>query len=181
MLICLTEPAARGMFKHNEAKYDLDTLIFKKSHKLLIEIVMLVNECFSGFRIRSFFLEKELICHNLVLFFRASSSGWISLVIDEGIATFSQECTEPPLLDLSEICDGFAYPVRVATELSCYEGKEIKSIYEYRIKEIEEGCVGIYFECEKGGFTVLEVDGCLSISHGVHENLQEEISLENIK
>jgi len=138
---------------------------------------MLINERFNDFRFRSFFIEKEMICNYLVIFFQASSSGWISLTIDEGIAKFTKEFSEPNTLDLSEIFDDYAYPVQDATELSCYKGKKLINIYEHRIKGIEEGCIGIYFECEDCGFTVLENDGCLSIAHGFYENFQEETHL----
>lgn len=138
---------------------------------------MLINERFNDFRFRSFFIEKEMICNYLVIFFQASSSGWISLTIDEGIAKFTKEFSEPNTLDLSEIFDDYAYPVQDATELSCYKGKKLINIYEHRIKGIEEGCIGIYFECEDCGFTVLESDGCLSITHGFYENFQEETHL----
>ena len=138
---------------------------------------MLINERFNDFRFRSFFIEKEMICNCLVVFFQVSSSGWISLTIDEGIAKFTKEFSAPNILDLIEIFDDYAYPVQDATVLSCYKGKKLINIYELRIKGIEEGCIGIYFECEDCGFAVLEIDGCLSINHGFYENIQEETHL----
>ena len=137
---------------------------------------MLTNETFDNFRFRSFLIENELICQIIVLFFK-TSSGWISLSIDEGVSKFSQERCEPFLLDINAIYDEFAYPVQEAEELTSYIGKKISNIYEYRLSGIEEGCVGIYFDCGNCGFSVLEVDGCLSIIHGVSNNLQNDISL----
>lgn len=138
---------------------------------------MLTNETFDNFRCRSFLIENELVCQIIVLFFKASSSGWTSLTIGEGISKFSQEPCEPSLLDITEIDDEFAYPVQEAEELAGYIGKNISNIYEYRINKIEEGSVGIYFDCGDCGFSVLEVDGCLSIIHGVSDDLQYDISL----
>ena len=137
---------------------------------------MLINETFGNFRCRSFLIENELICQIIVLFFK-TSSGWISLTIDEGVSKFSREPCEPSILNITEIDDEFAYPVQEAEELTSYIGKKISNIYEYRISKIEEGCVGIYFDCGNCGFSVLEVDGCLSIIHGVSDNLQNDISL----
>jgi len=138
---------------------------------------MLTNETFDNFRCRSFLIENELVCQIIVLFFKTSSSGWTSLTIDEGISKFSREPCEPSLLDITEIDDEFAYPVQEAEELAGYIGKNISNIYEYRVNKIEEGCVGIYFDCGDCGFSVLEVDGCLSIIHGVSDDLQYDISL----
>ncbi|MDU1575993.1 MAG: hypothetical protein E6868_22510 [Pantoea sp.] len=138
---------------------------------------MLKNETFNNFRCRSFFIEKELICQILVLFFKTSSSGWMSLTIDEGVSKLSREPCEPSLLDIKKIDDEFAYPVQDVKDLTCYIGKKILNTYEYRINKIEEGCIGVYFDCGDCGFSVLEVDGCLSIIHGVSDDLQNDISL----
>lgn len=142
---------------------------------------MLTNQSFKNFRFRSFFIEKELICNFLVLFFETSSSGWFSLSIDEGLSKLSPEKTEPKITSLDEIKDDFAYPISEAKELNKYINKKIKSIAEYRINEINEGCIGMYFDCGECGFSVLENDGCLSIVDGVHRDFEEEISLIRIE
>ena len=85
---------------------------------------MLKNETFENFRCRSFFIEKELICQILVLFFKTSSSGWMSLTIDEGVSKLSREPCEPSLLDITKIDDEFAYPVQDVKGLTCYIGKK---------------------------------------------------------
>ncbi|WP_226067784.1 hypothetical protein [Dickeya zeae] len=138
---------------------------------------MLVNEYIKEFRKRSFFIESELICNMLVVFFEASSSGWISLSINEGVSRVSLEDSEPFLLDISDIDDDFAYPVEVADELSDYVGKEIVGIYEYRIENIETGCIGFYFDCGDVGFSLLEDDGCLSIYNGICNNFKKSVCL----
>ena len=75
---------------------------------------MLVNEYFKDFRLRSFFIEKKLVCRMLVLFFQTSISGWLSLTIGEGVSKLSLESSEPELLDIDNINDDFAYPVQAA-------------------------------------------------------------------
>lgn len=142
---------------------------------------MLVNEYFINFRFRSFFIEREVICRFIVLFFETSKSGWASLTIDEGISTLTLESKEPLLLDLNDIDDDFAYPVQSSIELVGYIGKHIINIYEYRIKGIEDGCVGVYFDCGDCGFSILESEGCLSIAHGVHEDFHEVVILSKLE
>lgn len=141
---------------------------------------MLINESFKSFRIRSFHIEKELICHFLTLFIEMSKSGWFSLTIDEGVYAFTLEPSEPQILELSQITDDFSYPVQSCDELTHYIGEEILGIYDYRINGIDEGCIGVYFDCGDAGFSVLENDGCLSISDGISVNFQDEIDLVRI-
>lgn len=81
---------------------------------------MLVSEHIKDFRGRSFFINNELVCEILMLFFRTSISGWVSLSINEGIAIFSQVESEPFLLDLNEINDEFAYPIKNIPQLTDY-------------------------------------------------------------
>lgn len=138
---------------------------------------MLINESFEKFRFRSFFIEKELICHFLVLFFETSSSSWFSLSINEGISKLSPEASEPRLLHINEIDDDFAYPIQDAIELKRYIEKKIEKIYAYRIDGVSEGCIGLFFDCGDCGFSVLENDGCLSITDGIHTDFQDNVSL----
>lgn len=141
---------------------------------------MLTDEFFRDFRYRSFFIGNELICKALVFFFQTSLSGWVSLTIGEGTITLSLEDSEPLLLDLADIDDEFAYPVQAADELSRYVGQKIIDIYEYRIRGIEDGSVGVYFECEEGGFSILENEGCLCVSHGICR-ADEDVILTKLK
>lgn len=86
---------------------------------------MLIGRFFRDFRFRSFFIEDELVCRVLVLFFRVSVSGWISLSIDEGVLKLTHENSEPMLLNVNDIDDEFAYPVQTVTELDEYVGKKL--------------------------------------------------------
>ena len=116
---------------------------------------MIINEYVKDFRGRSFYMENELICGMIMFFFQTSLSGWVSLSINEGEAIFTQEKSEPLLLALGEINDEFAYPM-------------------------ENGCVGTYFECDVGGFSILEENGCLSIVNGLYDGFKEEVFLYEI-
>ena len=138
---------------------------------------MLVNEFFKDVRFRSFFIENELVCRMLKLYFQVSSSGWVSLTIDEGILSWSVEDSEPTLLDIKDIDDAFAYPIETAVEFNKYIGKKITNISEYRLEGIEEGCVGVYVECGDEGFSVVEKDGCLFLFDGMYQNFQEKTFL----
>ena len=142
---------------------------------------MLIGRFFRDFRFRSFFIEDELVCRVLVLFFRVSVSGWISLSIDEGVLKLTHENSEPMLLNVNDIDDEFAYPVQTATELDEYVGKKIINVYEYRVNGIEDGSVGAYFECENEGFSILEIDGCLFISDGKYEGVKEKLFLSRLE
>lgn len=141
---------------------------------------MVINEYVKDFRGRSFYMENELICGMIMFFFQTSLSGWVSLSINEGEAIFTQEKSEPLLLALGEINDEFAYPMETIFQLSNYIGKKIVNIYEYKIKNVENGCVGTYFECDVGGFSILEENGCLSIVNGLYDGFKEEVFLYEI-
>lgn len=141
---------------------------------------MFVGESLKDFRYRSFYIDRELICRTIVFFFQTSVSGWVSLTIGEGTITLSLEDSEPLLLDLADIEDEFAYPLQTADELARYVGQKIIDIYEYRIKGIEDGSVGVYLECEEGGFSLLENEGCLCVSHGICK-ADEDVILTKLK
>ena len=132
---------------------------------------MLVNEYFKDFRLRSFY-RKEISLPNACTVFQTSVSGWLSLTIGEGVSKLSLESSEPELLDIDNINDDFAYPVQAAAELAHYVGKKITGIYEYKMEEIEDGSIGIYFECGNEGFSILENESCLFSVDGRYETKQ---------
>lgn len=141
---------------------------------------MLINEYLKDFRFRSFFIEKALVCRMLVLFFQVSSSGWVSLTIDEGVLRLSVEDSEPMLLDINDIDDEFAYPVETAFEFNSYIGRKITNISEYRLEGIEDGCIGVYIECGNEGFSVVEEGSCLFLFDGIYQDFQENTFLSRL-
>jgi hypothetical protein len=128
---------------------------------------MITGEKIFEFRYRSFFMSGSLVCKMLVLFFRFSKSGWVSLDIGEGVLRVLSVCSEPALLALDEISDDFAYPIQNSDELDRYFGKELLAVYKYVISDMEDGCVGVYFNFGDCGFSVLESEDNLSIIDGV--------------
>lgn len=142
---------------------------------------MLINEVLCDVRFRSFFMSGNLICEFLVLFFKLSGSEWVSLTISEGVSKFIKLDSEPELLELSEINDDFAYPVKPLSRLDKYFGLKILSVYEYRISDIGEGCVGVYFDFGNCGISVIESDDCLSVTDDVVQFSDSRVSLCKIK
>jgi len=142
---------------------------------------MLINEVLRDIRFRSFFMSGDLVCEFLVLFFKMSITGWVSLTVSEGVSKFTVLNSEPGLLELSEISDDFAYPIRSLNGLDKFLGLEILAVYEYRIKNVDEGCVGIYLDFGGYGFSLIESRDCLSIVEGAMQYLDCEISLYKIE
>ncbi|MDD0973152.1 hypothetical protein [Pseudomonas fontis] len=142
---------------------------------------MLINEILRDIRFRSFFLSGDLVCEFLVLFFKMSIAGWVSLTVSEGVSKFTAINTEPGLLELSETSDNFAYPIRSLNSLDKFLGLEILAVYEYRIENIDEGCVGIYLDFGCCGLSVIESDECLSVVEGAMQYLDGGIYLYKIE
>lgn len=142
---------------------------------------MLSNEFLRDVRFRSFFMSGNLVCELLVLFFRMSISGWVSLTISEGISKFTVLDSEPDLLELSEINDEFAYPVKSLNYLDGFLGLEVLAVYEYRLKNVDEGCIGVYFDFGGSGLSIIESDECLSVREGLMQYLDGEIFLYKIE
>lgn len=135
---------------------------------------------FSGFRVRSFYMSGDLVCACLVLFFKTSDSRWFSLTIGEGVALYHSEAVEPKLLDLCDINDEFAYPVREVNLLDRYLGECVFSVFEYRLKCASDICVGVYFNCGNCGFSVLEAESCLFMHDGKSMDLLREAVLVEV-
>ena len=142
---------------------------------------MLINEILREIRFRSFFMSGDLVCEFLVLFFRMSINGWVSLTVSEGVSKFTVLNSEPGLLESSGISDDFAYPIRSLNCLDKFLGLEILAVYEYRIKNVDEGCVGIYLDFGGCGLSLIETDECLSIVEGAMQYLGGEISLYKVE
>lgn len=128
---------------------------------------MIIGEKICDFRFRSFFMSGSLVCRMLVLFFRFSRSGWVSLDIGEGVLRILSVGSEPELLGLDEVSDDFAYPIQKSDELDRYFGRDLIAVYKYLIPDVEEGCVGVYFDFGDCGFSIFESDDNLSITDGM--------------
>lgn len=128
---------------------------------------MIIGERICEFRFRSFFISGSLVCNMLVLFFRFSRSGWISLDIGEGVLRILPVDPEPELLGLDDVSDDFAYPIQSSDDLDRYFGKDLLAVHKYVISGVEDGCIGVYFDFGGCGFSVLESEDNLSIVDGV--------------
>ncbi|WP_085633313.1 MULTISPECIES: hypothetical protein [unclassified Pseudomonas] len=138
---------------------------------------MLINELLRDVRFRSFFLSGSLVCEFLVLFFKVSISGWVSLTIGEGVLKFVALDSDPELLELSEINDDFAYPIKSLNGLDKFLGLKILAVYEYRLSGVDEGCIGVYLDFGDCGFSVVESDGCLSVIDGAVQFSSDNVLL----
>ena len=138
---------------------------------------MLINEILNDFRFRSFFINGDLVCEFLVLFINLSHIGWVSLTISEGVSSFVPLNSEPELLELSEINDDFAYPVKALNGLKRFFGLRVLAVYEYRVSGVDDGCVGVYLEFDGCGLSVLESDDCLSVVDSVVDFSNSCVSL----
>lgn len=141
---------------------------------------MIIGERICEFRFRSFFMSGSLVCKMLVLFFRFSRSGWVSLDIGEGVLRILSVGSEPELLGLDEISDDFAYPIQRSNELDRYFGKDLLAVYKYVISGVEDGCVGVYFAFGDCGFSVLESEDNLSIIDGV-VRVSDDVALSKLE
>lgn len=142
---------------------------------------MLINEVLQDIRFRSFFMDGEMVCECLALFFKVSTVGWVSLTVSEGTSKFEVSKFEPELIDLSKISDNFAYPISSLKGLDKYLGLKISAIYEYRIKNIKEGCIGVFIEFGDCGVSFIEVEGCLRILEGVMQYSNTDVFLHKIE
>ncbi|MFJ5238032.1 hypothetical protein ACIP86_15060 [Pseudomonas neuropathica] len=140
---------------------------------------MFLYDEFCEFRSRSFYLAGEQICDVLVFLFKLAGCGWVSMSIGEGVAIFSTELPDSEFQLNNSVGGDVDYPVLNLDILDSYIGKKILNIYEYRIKGVNEGCVGVYFDCGSVGFSVLECDGCLSFFNYVCD-LGVEVSFVKI-
>jgi len=142
---------------------------------------VLINEVLRDVRFRSFFMSGNLVCEILVLFFKLSKSGWVSLTISEGVSRFLKLDSDPELIELSEIDDEFAYPISSLSGLDKYLGLKILSVYEYKISDVDEGCVGVYFDFGGCGFSVIESSEGLTVTDDVVQFLDSKILLRKVR
>ncbi|WP_148050743.1 hypothetical protein [Pseudomonas moraviensis] len=127
---------------------------------------MLTSDEFQELRVRSFYLNGTRVCESLVLYLNFASLGLVSLTIGEGVAILSKDVPSEEIRLNEDVEGDPAYPVVLSAALERYVGKQLYSIFEYRINNISEGCVGVYFDCGGCGFSVMEEDGCLSFLDG---------------
>lgn len=58
---------------------------------------------------------------------------------------------------------------------------KILSAYEYGVSDIDEGCIGVYFDFGGSDLSVTESDECLSVTKGVFKFSDSKISLHKLR
>lgn len=140
-------------------------------------MINIVGKTFCDFRKRSFYIDRQLMCSCLVLFFNLKGYGWVSLSIGEGATDWNQLKGEPEFLSLDKVKDEFAYPISGVEQLEKYRGEKVLAVAEYRLNESADFCIGVYFKCENNSFSIIEEDNCLCCIDGVAEELLPVSSL----
>ncbi|OAT30094.1 hypothetical protein [Proteus myxofaciens] len=129
------------------------------------------------FRKRSFYIDNLLISDNLVIFFQLIDSRWFSLSIGEGVLCIQEEVQVPEYLSLDNIDDSFAYPIEDLPELDKFKQSILNEVYEYRLKDNLDFCIGVFLKLDKGNFSVIDNNGNLSIITGIDDNLLAQCEL----
>lgn len=130
-----------------------------------------------NFRKRSFYIDNLLISDNLVIFFQLIDSRWFSLSIGEGVLCIQEEVQVPEYLSLDNIDDSFAYPIEDLPALDKFKQSILNEVYEYRLKDNLDFCIGVFLKLDKGNFSVIDNDGNLSIIEGIDEELLSQCEL----
>lgn len=129
------------------------------------------------FRKRSFYIDNLLISDNLVIFFQLFDLRWFSLSIGEGVFCIQEETQIPEYLSLDNIEDSFAYPIEDLPELDKFKQSILSEVYEYRLKDNLDFCIGVFLKLDKGNFSVIDNNGSLSIIAGIDDELLAQCEL----
>ena len=136
-----------------------------KKHKLL------------NFRKRSFYIDQSLISDNVLIFFQLDDLRWFSLSISEGSFCIKEEQCEPEYQSLGNIKDSFAYPIEDLAELDKFKQATLNEVYEYRLNNNLDFCVGVFFKLDKGDFSIIDNNDSLSIMAGIDDRLLTQSKL----
>ncbi|ENE0778632.1 hypothetical protein ABMZ03_004292 [Providencia stuartii] len=131
----------------------------------------MINSIMTNFRNMSFYMNGELAASNLVLFIEFDNVNWFSLTIGEGMLEFIKKETEPKCSSTVNLQDSFSYPITENTQLKKYKGCKLISAREYRLIKNLNYSLGIYFETDIGGISIIEDDDELFITDGVNNDL----------
>jgi hypothetical protein len=143
--------------------------------------MQLIGKCISEIRARSFYIERQIICECTVIFIALTDDHWLSITVSEGEIQIVGDGHEPELTILDEISDDFAYPVLKLNGFEMYFGKKITEIFSYKMLEKKEDIyIGLYIECGDIGFSICEIDDCLSVSHGKNDDFLQIAYLDKL-
>ncbi|MGG4610556.1 hypothetical protein [Providencia sp. Me31A] len=130
-----------------------------------------------NFRKRSFYIDQSLVSDNILVFFQLDDLRWFSLSISEGSFCIKEEQCELEYQSLSNIKDSFAYPIEDLPELDKFKQATLNEVYEYRLNNNLDFCVGMFFKLDKGDFSIIDNEGSLSIVAGVDDKLLAQCKL----
>lgn len=125
----------------------------------------IIGKTIKEIRARSFYLNREIVCDNIVLFLRVESESWYEFYTSDG-ANSIRKIHEPELTALDDFEDEFAYPVRTL-DLNYLDGR-IESIQYYIYKNHLDELNGFYFVLDNGlSFSFFEQEECTKICDGI--------------
>ena len=126
----------------------------------------IIGRTIKEIRIRSFYLDLELVCEIISLFIRVDTEVWYKFSMCDGenfIEIFEEE---PKEIMLNEIQDEFAYPIKTIS--SNYVDRKIIDIKEYIYKNLWDELNGFYIKLDnETGFSYFEENDCPMIFDGI--------------
>jgi hypothetical protein len=108
-------------------------------------------------------MDGSLVSEHLMLFFDVEAA-WYSVTIVDGIVQVKREENQPFLTKDFE--KEFSYPISNVKILEKYADLKVKSVYVYKISEIEDGILGLYVSYGSFGFTYYNMDDFSYIADG---------------
>lgn len=126
----------------------------------------IIGKSIQEIRAMSFYINCKQVCEIIVLYIRIDDDKWIKITTSDGHNVIELLANEPKEVQLDEIEDEFAYPIKSIN--TCYINKHIKELKEYIYKNQSDELNGFYLEFTDGsGFSIIEKDDCLILLDGI--------------
>lgn len=117
-------------------------------------------------RVLSFFIDRKPVCNLIALYIRVDTGLWYKFTTSDGINIIELEKDEPLEINIEEIDDEFAYPIK-KVDLH-YINSKIESVKNYMYKNSIDEFNGFYVKLDENeGFSLFEEEGCLKIYNGI--------------
>lgn len=126
----------------------------------------MIGRTIEEMRVMSFYIKPKLISDIIVLYIKVDTGEWFKFWTSDGQNSVELLNEAPVKVELEEIRDEFAYPVK--TIQSNYFGREIMGIKQYSWNNQMDELNGFYVELRDGtGFSIFEEDDCLKVLDGI--------------